>query len=396
MDFFEHQDAARKGSRRLIWLFALAVVVITLVVAALAGGAVLLIAAQGGGQRGTGLTAESVARLPLWETVGLAAGITLGMIALGSLYKTSRLAGGGAAVAHSLGATAIDTDTTDPYARRLLNVIEEMAIAAGCPVPAVYVMEDEDGINAFAAGWSMDDAVIGVTHGALRRLTRDELQGIVAHEFSHILHGDMRLNLRLTGLVFGILALSVVGGVVMRMVAEGATRGRYHRRDRRSDDGGAVAVVVAIFVAGVVLYAVGSLGVFFGRLIQAAVSRQREFLADASAVQYTRNPEGIGHALLKVGGLAQGSRLQNRPRQRVSTPVLRPAHRFGQRADRRPGHAPAAARAHRPAAAGVGRPLARRGPGPRSTRARRSPPDLVFGGCGAFGAFGLDGAIRRF
>jgi len=308
MDFFEHQDAARKGSRRLVWLFALAVAAITLLVAALAGGAVLLIATQQAAERGSALTSESLGRLPLWETIGLAAAITLGLIACGSLYKTAQLAGGGAAVARSLGARPIDPDTTDPHARRLLNVVEEIAIASGCPVPAVVLMEDEDAINAFAAGWSLDDAVIGVTHGAMHRLTRDELQGVVAHEFSHILHGDMRLNLRLTGLVFGILALSVVGAVVMRGIAHGATRGRYHRRDSR-DSGGAVAFVVAVFIAGALLYAVGSLGVFFARLIQAAVSRQREFLADASAVQYTRNPDGIGNALLKIGGFARGSRL---------------------------------------------------------------------------------------
>ena len=307
MDFFEHQDAARKSSKKLVWLFALAVSVIALLVAAIAGGTVLLIAAK----RGYGLSAESVSRLPLWESCGLAVAATLGAIALGSLYKTSQLAGGGSAVARSVGAAAIDTDTTDPYERRLLNVVEEVAIAAGCPVPQVYLMEDEDAINAFAAGWSLDDAVIGVTHGAMRRLTRDELQGVVAHEFSHILHGDMRLNLRLTGLIFGILVLSVAGSIVMRMIARGAARGRYRRRDRSRNDGGAAAVIVVIFVIGTLLYAVGSLGVFFARLIQAAVSRQREFLADASAVQYTRNPEGIGNALLKIGGLAQGSSLQN-------------------------------------------------------------------------------------
>ena len=307
MDFFEHQDAARQSSKKLVWLFALAVSVIALLVAAIAGGTVLLIAAK----QGYGLSAESVSRLPLWESCGLAVAATLGAIALGSLYKTSQLAGGGSAVARSVGAAAIDTDTTDPYERRLLNVVEEVAIAAGCPVPQVYLMEDEDAINAFAAGWSLDDAVIGVTHGAMRRLTRDELQGVVAHEFSHILHGDMRLNLRLTGLIFGILVLSVAGSIVMRMIARGATRGRYRRRDRSRNDGGAAAVIVVIFVIGTLLYAVGSLGVFFARLIQAAVSRQREFLADASAVQYTRNPEGIGNALLKIGGLAQGSSLQN-------------------------------------------------------------------------------------
>ncbi len=309
MDFFEHQDAARKGSRRLVWLFALAVTVITLGVAMLAGAGVLLIGAQEHGA----FTAQAWHALPVWQTAGLAAAITLGMIACGSLYKTAQLSGGGAAVARSLQAQPIAPDTTDPYARRLLNVVEEMALAAGCPVPAVYLMENEGAINAFAAGWSRDDAVIGVTRGAMERLTRDELQGVVAHEFSHILHGDMRLNLRMTGLVFGILGLSVLGTLLMRMVAQGATHGRYHgryhRRDRSSNDGGAMAVIAGVFIGGTLLYIVGSLGVFFARLIQAAVSRQREFLADASAVQYTRNPEGIGHALMKIGGLAHGSRL---------------------------------------------------------------------------------------
>ncbi|MEE9404673.1 MAG: M48 family metallopeptidase [Algisphaera sp.] len=310
MDFFEHQEAARRSSRRLVILFALAVGAILLLVAGLSVlGTVLVVSSRHPGDSGAFMTAESLRRLPLGRVAGLSAVITLGVIACGSFFKTMQLSGGGRSVAKSVGARRVETDTTDSYERRLLNVVEEMALAAGCPVPAVYLMENEDGVNAFAAGWSLDDAVIGVTHGAMRQLSRDELQGVVAHEFSHILHGDMRLNLRLTGLVFGILAISVLGAMVMRAVGEGMSHTRYHRRDR-SEDGGAMAMVVAAFVVGAALYAVGSLGVFFARLIQAAMSRQREFLADASAVQYTRNPDGIGNALRRIGGLAEGSRLR--------------------------------------------------------------------------------------
>lgn len=305
IDFFEHQDAARKSSRRLVGLFALAVGAIVLVVAALAGGSMFAVALW----QNPGLTNQDLARLPLWETVAWAAGITLAMIVAGSSYKTAQLAGGGAAVARAVGATPLEPEADDRHARRLRNVVEEMALAAGCPVPAVFVMEDERAINAFAAGWSLDDAVIGVTRGAMTRLSRDELQGVVAHEFSHILHGDMRLNLRLTGLVFGILVLSVTGATVVRTVSRGAAHLRPHRRDRRNNGGGAAALIVAVFLAGALLYLVGLLGVFFARLIQAAVSRQREFLADAAAVQYTRNPEGIGGALMKIGGMSRGNRL---------------------------------------------------------------------------------------
>ena len=225
MDFFEHQDAARRASRRLLVMFGLSVTAVVLVVMALACGAVLLVGSQQGP-----LNAESMGRLPLWPVAGLAGLGTLLLIGGGSVFKTMQLAGGGAAVARSVGARSVEADTRDPFERRLLNVVEEMALAAGCPVPGVVLMEDEDGINAFAAGWSLDDAVIGVTHGAMHQLSRDELQGVVAHEFSHILHGDMRLNLRLLGLVFGLLAVSVLGAVVMRAVGRGMSYGRYQRR----------------------------------------------------------------------------------------------------------------------------------------------------------------------
>src|SRR5205085_2001576 len=178
----------------------------------------------------------------------------------------------------------------------LLNVVEEMAIASGVPVPQVYVMDGEPGINAFAAGHSASDAAISVTHGAMTMLTRDELQGVIAHEFSHLLNGDMKLNLRLMGLIFGILCLTVIGRILIR------TRGRKN----------------PLPLLGLALIIVGWVGVLFGRLIQAAVSRQREFLADASAVQFTRNPSGLAGALKKIGGIAEGSALQSHRAEEAS------------------------------------------------------------------------------
>jgi Zn-dependent protease with chaperone function len=212
------------------------------------------------------------------------------MIGAGTWWETARLASGGAAVAQMVGARPVDPSTRDLLERRLVNVVEEMALASGTPVPRVYVMDNEASINAFAAGHSLHDAVIAVTRGTLTRLTRDELQGVVGHEFSHILNGDMRLNIRLIGVLFGLLMLSMFGRFMMEI-------GRGSR-----DSKGGVAVLV---VAGVALWILGWIGVFFGRLIKAAVSRQREFLADASSVQFTRNADGIGGALRKIGGLTQ-------------------------------------------------------------------------------------------
>ena len=211
------------------------------------------------------------------------------MILTGSAFKTLQLASGGSAVAELLGGRLIDSNTSDADERKLLNVVEEMSIASGVPVPQVYVMDDEAGINAFAAGHSTSDAAISVTRGCMKLLSRDELQGVIAHEFSHILNGDMRLNLRLMGLVFGILCLTVIGRVLIR------TRGRKN----------------PLPLVGLALIVVGWAGVFFGRLIQSAVSRQREMLADAAAVQFTRNPAGLAGALKKIGGLAYGSRIES-------------------------------------------------------------------------------------
>ena len=206
---------------------------------------------------------------------------------MGSGFKTLELAQGGSAVATALGGRPVSPTTADPNERKLLNVVEEMAIAAGVPVPQVYLLPEERGINAFAAGHSTSDAAVTVTGGAIKLLTRDELQGVIGHEFSHILNADMRLNLRLIGIIFGIICLTVIGRILLR------TRGRRN----------------PLPLLGLALLLIGWIGVLFGRLIQAAVNRQREFLADASSVQFTRNPAGLAGALRKIGGLSYGSKL---------------------------------------------------------------------------------------
>jgi Zn-dependent protease with chaperone function len=212
---------------------------------------------------------------------------------LGGGYKMRQLSGGGTAVAELLGGRLLDLNTDDPDERRLLNVVEEMAIAAGLPVPDVYVLEEEHGINAFAAGNNISEAAIGVTFGALKLLSRDELQGVVAHEFSHILNGDMRLNTRLIGWFHGILGLIILG----RILTVG-----HHIRGGRSLPF-FYPWFIPGFVLGAICFVAGSIGGFFARIVKSAVSRQREYLADAAAVQFTRNPDGIAGALKKIGGL---------------------------------------------------------------------------------------------
>ncbi|MBM4061661.1 MAG: M48 family metallopeptidase [Planctomycetes bacterium] len=283
MDFFGHQERARASSRRLVLLFVAAVAAIVACIYAVA--AALFAAAEDEG---------------LWQPqilLAVTAG-TLLVVGLASAFKTMQLRSGGRKVAELLGGEAVDPGTSDPRERMLRNVVEEMAIASGVPVPDVYVLDGEPGINAFAAGWSPADAAVAVTRGALENLDRDELQGVIAHEFSHVFHGDMRLNIRLMGVLFGIVCIATIGRIVVRAVGRGgggSGRGK----------GGAAAVLLF----GLALVLIGWLGVLFARLIQAAVSRQREFLADASAVQYTRNPRGIGLALAKIGGI--GGTLQS-------------------------------------------------------------------------------------
>jgi Zn-dependent protease with chaperone function len=282
MNFFEHQAAARRRSARLVLLFALAVLGIVLAV-----DLVVLLAVGGLGDAEPDIVAGSLACATL---------TTVFVIGLGSVYRIASLREGGDAVALQLGAIAVPEHTTDFNLRRLRNVVEEMAIASGVPVPRLYVLERESAINAFAAGYSPSDAIVAVTRGALDRLNRDELQGVIAHEFSHILNGDMRLNIRLLGVLFGILMISLIGRKILE-------------HGRLADDSkGALAV----FAAALVAIVIGSIGLFFGRMIKAGVSRSRERLADASAVQFTRQASGLAGALKKIGGVGEGSRLAQR------------------------------------------------------------------------------------
>ncbi|MDF1823305.1 MAG: M48 family metalloprotease [Verrucomicrobiales bacterium] len=294
MDFFEHQEQARRKTGVLIFYFILAVVGIILAVYFLTT-VILTFLDDGRGHGGTN---------PFWRPeVLIYTGIgTLLIVFLTSAFKTAQLSGGGAVVARELGGREIDLNTTDFHERRLLNVVEEMAIASGVPVPTVFVMDREDSINAFAAGKTTSDAVVGVTRGCMTLLTRDELQGVIAHEFSHILNGDMRLNIRLMALLYGILFLALMGELILRFGVRGGLQ------SNRKEGAGAALVML---LAGVGLLAIGYIGSFFGNLIKASVSRQREYLADASAVQFTRNPEGLAGALIKIGGLKSGSEMSH-------------------------------------------------------------------------------------
>jgi Zn-dependent protease with chaperone function len=297
--FFEHQQLARRNTRVMVVLFLLAVAaVVTAVV-------LVLVAAYVGGQSET---TRAGAYLPLGVRLrqvppGLylwGALATAGVIFLVSLFNVLKLASGGAAVAKMVGARPVSPDTRDALERRLVNVVEEMAIASGVRVPSVYIMDGERGINAFAAGWDVSGAVVAVTRGTLETLSRDELQGVVAHEFSHILNGDMRLNIRMIGVLAGIVFIGSIGEFVMRNVRGGRDKGAY------------------IWIAGLALFIIGYVGLFFARLIKAAVSREREFLADASSVQFTRNPDGIAGALDQIRIASSGALIESRYAEEMS------------------------------------------------------------------------------
>lgn len=291
MNFFQAQDKARRNTSRLIILFALAVITLILLTNLLIIGT---FAYMGSGETEYS-TIDVKSYFKLDQFILVSIGVSL-LIFFGSLYKTISLSKGGRTIAELLGGKLVPQSTTTHKERQLLNIVEEMAIAAGMPIPKVYLL-NESAINAFAAGKSHNNAVIGVTKGALAQLTRDELQGVIAHEFSHILNGDMRLNIRLMGVLHGILLIGIIGEHIVRSL-------RY-KSSRNSKGGGG-----AIIMLGIGLIVIGYTGTFFGRWIKAVVSRQREYLADASAVQFTRNKDTIAGALKKIGGLDEGSLLQ--------------------------------------------------------------------------------------
>lgn len=310
MDFFEAQARARKRTSRLVVLFGAAVIG-TIVAGYLA--AVLVLGQIKPRMSAVEASYRNYQRTAVWRDAMPASGwwdpglfaavsaVTLGIVGIASLVKWRQYSAGGEVIAESVGGHRVDPQTTDLHERRLLNVVEEMAIASGTPVPAVYILADEPAINAFAAGLTTSDAVVAVTRGTLEKLSRDELQGVIGHEFSHILNGDMRLNLRIAAIVFGILALGLAGRGILWSLR--------HTRVRTSRKGG--GPIAAIALIGLALLVIGYIGYFFGRVIQAAVSRQREFLADAAAVQFTRNPAGLTGALKKIGGYALGSTMQS-------------------------------------------------------------------------------------
>ncbi len=301
MDFFEQQEVARRRTTRLVFYFVLAMIAIVVAIYFVVW--IALVFSSGGKPNPY---EETPWHPELFLPVALG---TMGVILLGSLYKTAQLSAGGEAVAAMMGGRRIDRQTRDPAEQRLLNIVEEMALASGTPVPPVYVMTGEPSINAFAAGFEPGDAVIGVSQGCLTYLSRDELQGVMAHEFSHILNGDMRMNLRLVGILHGILILAILGWCVLRMAGTG------RRSSRGGKDGGGMALILAV---GLGLLVIGGIGLLFGKLIKSAISRQREYLADASAVQFTRLPGGIAGALKKIGGRPETSKIEDGHAEEIS------------------------------------------------------------------------------
>lgn len=306
MSFFERQHKARRQTGRLVLLFLVAVALTVI-----AFNVVIFFIARFALPEDAVLSLEEWINEPYWIWVS---GATLLVIGFSSLRTLFKLAGGGKSVAKMVGARRIKMSSNNPDERRLINVVEEMSIASGTPVPALYVMDEERRINAFVAGYRPNQAVLVVTRGTLETLDRDELQGVVGHEYSHILNGDMRINVRLMAILAGILALGQVGGFMLRGARFSGRRGK----------GGGARAILAVALA---LFVIGYIGLFFGRLIKAAISRQREYLADASSVQFTRNPAAIAGALWKIKTGA-GSRLVSSHAEDMSHMCIAESLRF--------------------------------------------------------------------
>jgi len=301
MNFFEHQEKARKQSRWIIAAFIGVTLLIVLTIDLL----VLLTFAGTGqvtqGAYSSGFSLSSLFSAEVWQAnaklLATSSVVTASVIGIASLGKTVSLRSGGGKVARDMGATIVTPDTRDPLRRRLYNVVEEIALASGIPVPEVYVMENEPGINAFAAGYSSADAAVAVTQGALEKLNRSELQGVIAHEFSHIFNGDMRINIKMMGVIFGIMVIAILGRKFL-------TSSRFTVSSSRNNNAGGIVFV------GMALVAIGYVGLFFARWMKSALSRQREYLADASAVQFTRDPNSIAGALKKIAAYGHSSYLK--------------------------------------------------------------------------------------
>ncbi|MDR1648590.1 MAG: M48 family metallopeptidase [Zoogloeaceae bacterium] len=298
MDFFGEQARAQKKTRWLVFGFVLVVIILTVAIYL----AVTLIFGMTGG--GTQAIIQPENRQPgffhgaFWDASRFFTTLFVvgGVIGLASLYKIREISRmGGALIAIELGGRPVLRETRDALELQLVNVIDEMSIAAGIPAPKAFVLDEEAGLNAFAAGMTTNNSVIAVTRGLLDHLDRDQLQGVIGHEISHIVNGDTRLNLRIIGVLHGIFFLT--------------TCGRFMTKARGRNSGGAIPL-------GVLLMIIGSVGLFFGKLIQASISRAREYLADASAVQFTRNPDGLARALRQL--MVSGSQIQH-PRSEAAS-----------------------------------------------------------------------------
>ncbi|MBS0396844.1 MAG: M48 family metalloprotease, partial [Proteobacteria bacterium] len=300
MDFFAAQAAAHARTRVLLAAYAAAVAVVV--------GAITWVVAFLYALVSTNIYSAEPYSARLLDHPGMlavtAAGV-LGVIAVAALHRIAQLAAGGGAVAAALGASRVTRETADPRRRRLLNIVEETAIASGVPVPEVYVLDQESGINAFAAGFSPADAAITITRGALERLDRAELAGVIGHEFSHLLNGDMRLNTRLAGPLFGLLVIAIVARFTMRGIG-GNTR------------------ATPFLAAGLLIMGLGYVGVLLGRLLQAAICREREYLADAASVQFTRDPTALRDALVRIARCPAGSHLQGADGEDLAHLLLAP------------------------------------------------------------------------
>lgn len=296
MNFFEHQDVAQRKTKWLVYAYIFTVVLIVVSVDTVA---LLVLQATGKSKGRPGEFME----LQFPALAGIT-GVILFIVWLGTYLKSRQLQAGGSAVAEMLGGREIYHGSQDPLERQVWNVVEEMALASGTPVPGVYLLDEELAINAFAAGTTLDDAVIGISRGCATKLSRDELQAVVAHEFSHILQGDMQLNVKLISTLAGITLISHVGYLIIRSM--GNSSGRSRSSSNEKGGGGGQIVVI-----GLAMYVLGAIGAFAAAIIQSAISRQREFFADASGVQFTRNPNGMSGALRAIAGLSRGSKLES-------------------------------------------------------------------------------------
>ncbi len=314
MDFFEHQADARKQTGRLVTLFLLAVLLTAFAVNTVAFAFWHWFISE----PELSLKNSFIHWLSTqWSFAILA--LVFFTIFIGSFLQWLSLKGGGAKVAEMAGATPVDYQSSNLKVKQFINTAEEMAIASGTPVPDLYVMENESGINAFVAGYQTEQAVLVVTQGLLDNLDRDQIQGVIGHEYSHVLNGDMRLNVKLIAILSGLLAIGQFGRFIVNSQSYRHRGGWFYSgsvssvRNRNSSSG-----TIPLILGGFALIIIGAIGVFFGRMIKAAVSRQREFLADASAVQFTRNPDGIAGALYQIRELTEGSYLTNRHAEDMS------------------------------------------------------------------------------